>query len=520
MTLKFKVGEEILLNMTINMISNLFIFIIATLDKLNNLPNIIQGIGLALLTILIPLAIAVLADIYQKRKDKEKEFVYLDLHVILDNVFNIKLLILSVFLIFLPMFFWDILIGSYRLIAIILTSIGIILVTVIIIKVYHWIKGNIFDFRFSYLKKVKKHDDLEIVWKSIWEVTKINIQNEKEFCKIFFSKIDHLLGLPQNSLEITSKLLNDFYNFINERSIILLVVPENTFPKILEWHFKAWQNKYIYIKKYLNNKDKSKSSLNYSEILRVLHSILSNIEERSFKEQDAFSFFIHFKKHAKKYKDELVGNGNKHYYISYLFGLFYKVFFKYIEKASFSEMEPIWDQCFPEEWKISKINLVDKENKLFSNLSWKCFINWALHRIIKATEKKDFILGEVSSNLFPEVEPNLWAKFLVFVFSGFKDRVKLAIEKPWDFGPTARVKFYPGEMVKEEMYKKMSEDKEIEKQKTYELACYIFEEFSKENLKQYIKEIKDLKYPEGSDEENEKIEWLDIFNGMLEYLNK
>ena len=361
MTLKFKVGEEILLNMTINMISNLFIFIIATLDKLNNLPNIIQGIGLALLTILIPLAIAVLADIYQKRKDKEKEFVYLDLHVILDNVFNIKLLILSVFLIFLPMFFWDILIGSYRLIAIILTSIGIILVTVIIIKVYRWIKGSIFDFRFFYLKKVKKHDDLGIVWKSIWEVTKIDILDEKEFCKIFFSKIDHLLGLPQNSLKITSKLLNDFYNYISKRSIFLLLEPNITFTRILEWHFKIWQNKYIYIKKYLDGKDKSKSSFNYSEILRVLDSILSNIEERSFKEAEAFSFFIHFKKHAEKYKDELVGNGNKHYYISYLFDLFYRVFFKNIEKINFSEKRLIWDQCFPKEWKISKTNLVDKK---------------------------------------------------------------------------------------------------------------------------------------------------------------
>lgn len=519
MTLKFKVGEEILLNMTINMISNLFIFIIATLDKLNNLPNIIQGIGLALLTILIPLAIAVLADIYQKRKDKEKEFVYLDLHVILDNVFNIKLLILSVFLIFLPMFFWDILIGSYRLIAIILTSIGIILVTVIIIRVYRWIKGSIFDFRFSYLKKVKKHDDLGIVWKSIWEVTKIDILDEKEFCKIFFSKIDHLLGLPQNSLKITSKLLNDFYNYISKRSIFLLLEPNITFTRILEWHFKIWQNKYIYIKKYLGGKDKSKSSFNYSEILRVLDSILSNIEERSFKEAEAFSFFIHFKKHAEKYKDELVGNGNKHYYISYLFDLFYRVFFKNVEKINFSEKQVIWDQCFPKEWKISKTNLTDKENKLFSNLSLRCFLNWALHRISQAKEEKDFVLGEVSSNLFPEVEPNLWTKFLVFVFSGSRDRVKLAIEKPWDFGPISRVIFYSTEE-DEEIDKKIFEDMKQEKQKTYELACLLFKkEFSKENLKQYIKEIKDLKYIKGSDEENEKIEWLDIFNGMLKYLN-
>jgi len=135
------------------------------------------------------------------------------------------------------------------LIAVPFIFIGIILLVNIIFKVYRWIKGNIFDFRFSYLKRVKKYNDLETVWSSVWQVKNINIQNEKEFCKIFFSKIDHLLGLPKNSLEITSKLLNDFSNSKNKRSIILLVVPENTFPKILEWHFKIWQNKYIYILK-------------------------------------------------------------------------------------------------------------------------------------------------------------------------------------------------------------------------------------------------------------------------------
>jgi hypothetical protein len=498
----------------------LIVHFVEPLSKLNNFPNIIQGIGLALLTILIPLAIAVLADIYQKRKDKEKEFVYLDLHVILDNVFNIKLLILSVFLIFLPMFFWDILIDSYRLIAIILTSIGIILVTVIIVKVYRWIKGSIFDFRFSYLKKVKKHNDLGIVWKSIWEVTKINIQDEKEFCKIFFSKIDHLQESPKSNLKITSKLLNDFYDSISKRSIYLLLEPSITFNKILEWHFKIWQNEYIYIKKYLESKDKSKSSFNYSEILRVLDSILMNIEERSFKKLEAFSFFIYFKKHAEKYKDKLVDNGNKHYYISYLFDLFYRVFFKNVEKINFSEKLFIWDQCFPKEWKISKTNLTDKENKFFSNLSLRCFLNWAQQRISQAKEEKDFVLGEVSSNLFPEVEPNLWAKFLIFIFSSSKDRVKLAIEKPWNFGFIDRVKIYPGEIGNEEMYKKMSEDTEKEKQKTYELACYIFKEFSKENITKYIKEIKNLEYPKESNEENKKIELLDIFNELLEYLNK
>ena len=512
--------------MAIDKIYDFFIILFTKhLSKMNNFPNVIQGIGLALLTILIPLAIAVLADIYQKRKNKENEFVDLDLHIILDNVFNIRLLIFSVFLMFIPMLFWDILIGLYRLIPIILNSIGIILVTVIIIKVYRWIKGNIFDFRFSYLRKVKKDDDLGVVWKSIWGVKKINFQDEINFCKIFFSKINHLQELPKSNLKIISKLLNDFYNFINDRSISALQT-EIVFTRILEWHFKIWKNDYIFIGKYIDNKNinKVKSFLNYGEVLRVLDSILDNIEERSLTVHTAFPFFIHFKKHAEKYKDELVENGNKHFYISYLFEHFYGVFFKNIEKLDFSIKHFIWDQCFPKEWKISKTNLADEKNKLFSNLSLRCFINWALQRISQAKEEKDFVLGEVLSNLFPEVEPNLWAKFLIFIFSVSipKDRVKLAIEKPWDFGFISRIKMYPIEIGNGEMHeKKFEEDSKKERQKTYELACYLFKkEFSKENIEVYIKEIENLKYPIELPEENRRLELLYIFKEMLSYISK
>ena len=501
----------------------LIIYFIKPLVKINNFPNIIQGIGLALLTILIPLAIAVLADLYQKRKDKEKEFVNLDLHVILDNVFNIKLLIISIFIISLPILIWDILIGLDKLIAVLVIFIGLLFVIDIIFKVYHWIKGNVFDFRFTYLRKVKKHDDLEIIWKSIWEVSKIKIQNEKEFCMIFFSKIDYLLGLSQNKLKITSKLLHDFYSFINERSIFLLLEPSIAFNRILEWHFKTWQNEYTYIKKYLDPKEKVKSSFNYVEILRVLNSILDNIEERSLKENEAFSFFINFKKHAEKYKDEMIDNGNKHFYISYLFDLFYRVFFKNIEKIDFSVKLVIWDQCFPKGWKITKTNLTDKRNKLFSDLSLRCFMNWAQNRINWATEKEDFVLGEVANNLFPEINSNLFLELLVFILSGYgnKNKIKFAIEKPWNFGFSTRSKLYPIETSKDEMISKMSEDIKQEEHGTYELACFLFKnDFSKENLKQYIKEIKDLNYSKGSNEENEKIELLDLFNEMLEYINK
>jgi len=494
----------------------LIIYFIEPLSKINNFPNIIQGIGLALLTILIPLAIAVLADIYQKRKNKEKEFVYLDLHVILDNVFNIKLLILSVFLIFLPMFFWEILIGLYKLIVVPFIFTGIILLVNIIFKVSHWVKGNIFDFRFSYLGKLNRYKDLEIVWKSVWQAKNINIQNEQKFCKLFFSKIDHLLESPKNSLKITSKLLNDFYNFINERSITLLAELETTLPKILEWHFKMWQKKYTYFIK----KDKVKELGSFSQVSRILDFILTNIEERSLKGIETFSFFNHFRRHVENYKKEFIESDKKHYYISSLFNIFYRVFFKNIEKSS--ESDSIWENCFPKEWKITKSNLENKEN-IISKISLNKFLHWTQMRIWKLEENFDRDLDEVSRNLFPDVEPILWSRILIFIFSPHGDnRMKFVLERSWTFGSMGRFRTYSEdiEASKEESRRKMDEAmqlaEEAEIKNTFELACLLFKDnFSKENLEKYIKSLQELKYKKNSEKEIKRLELLNIFNEMM-----
>jgi hypothetical protein len=490
------------------------------LSKVENFPNIIQGIGLALLTILIPLAIAVLADVYQKRKNKNNEFVHLDLNVILDSVFNIRWLIFYVFLIFIPLFFWNIFISLWKLIVIILSFTGIAFLTVIIINVYHWIKGNIFAYRFSYLKKAKKDNDLEVIWKSVWESPNINIQNEKELFSIFFNKIDYLFRLSENKLKILSKLLNDFYNFIKYRPLVLLLEPNIGFNRILEWHFKSWQNKYIHIKKYSKVEDKSNITFNYSEISRALDNILSNIERRSVKDQEFYSFIIYFKKHAEKYKDEVVGNGNEHSYISNLFEQFYKTLFKSIEKTNFSAKDVLWDQCFPKNWKVTKNNLENYESRLFSNLSLSCFINWAIDRINKASEKKDIVLGEVAHNLFPGIDSNLFLEFLVIfnACSNKKNNVKYIIENPWNFGFHINTKLFPSEIGKKEAIKRMNEDMKREEQETYELVWLIFNEVtSKENLQEYIEEIKKLDYSKDSNEEVERNELLDVFEKMLSY---
>jgi len=498
----------------------LIVHFIEPLVKINNFPDIIQGIGLALLTILIPLAIAVLSDIYQKRKAEEKDFVYLDLHVILDNVFNIKLLILSVFLIFFPMFFWEIILGLDKLIAVHFTFIGILLIVDIIFKVSRWVKGNVFDFRFSYLGKLNRYKDLEIVWKSVWQVKNINIQNEQIFCKLFFSKIGHLLESPKNSLKITSKLLNDFYNFINERSITLLAELEITLPKILEWHFKIWQKKDTHFFK----KEKAKELGSFSQISRMLDFILTNIEERSLKGVEAFSFFNHFTRHVENYKKEFIESGKKYYYISSLFNIFYRVFFKNIAKSS--ESDSIWENCFPKEWKITKNNLENKEN-IISKISLNQFLHWTQMRIWKLEKDFDRDLDEVSRNIFPDVEPILWSRILILIFSPYGDnRMKFVLERSWTFGFMGRFRTCSGdiEASKEESRRKTDEAmqlaEEAEVKNTFELAYLLFKEnFSKENLDKYIKSLQELKYKENSEKEIKRLELINILNEMMKFLD-
>ena len=69
------------------------------------IPTIQQNVGLALLSILIPLAIAILQDALKKKDEyATEEFSVLDMHTILDYVFQIKYLIVFALLIFLPFF--------------------------------------------------------------------------------------------------------------------------------------------------------------------------------------------------------------------------------------------------------------------------------------------------------------------------------------------------------------------------------------------------------------------------------
>ena len=495
-----------LFNATANMASASVKLILTALEELNSLPNIFLAISITLLTILIPLAIAILTDVYQKRRDQKAEFTNLDLHVILDHIFKIKRLLISVALIFLPTLLWEISSGPFRLVETILSFTGIFFVAKTILDVYYWIKGNVFKFRFSYLRNLKNCDDMETVWRSVWEAENINIQNERQFFRVFSSTVDQLSKTDKESKTI-SKLLNDFANFINNRSIMFLGVRKVVFPKILQWHSKVWHKERAYSKQ----KKLERWSV-YDEVLRALDSIIKRITERVLKKRESYSFFRHLKSHSDIHK-------NEEEYLTHLFTIFYHVYFENVESSP--ARYNIWKRCFPLEWKITKSNLQD-ENNYISAMSLYQFLPWAQERIWKSEEELDKKLNEISNNLFPEVDPIIWSKVLIFRFSPHdpNNRIKSVIERPWNFGQVGRAKMYWGhpEGSQPQM---MKSQRESELRNTFELAIMLFKDtFSKESLESYIKNLEEMKYEEDSSEEKKRLILLDIFTKMSNFLGQ
>jgi len=487
--------------------------LIKNLEKANNLPAYLQNFGLALLAILVPLAIAIMTEIYRKKECPSEDFAELDLHIILDDVFRIKRLLIYILLMFLPYMVWDISSGTFRLLEIIISIIGICLTFKTVIDVYLWTKGSVFKYRFSYLRKLKDPTDLEVAWRSVWKTKNINPQNEKEFFEIFSVTIENKMKSIKRDLAVVPRLLDDFFRFLKERSIIFLVGFDEVFPKILELNFIAWKKRYEYIGQQ-NNKN-SKTSINWFEILRILTSIIESTEERAFEEKQAYLLFMHLQKHINSHRNECLSVKNrKRYYVEDLLGVFYQVLFE--KTLSLPQSSDLWN-VFPSEWKVTLKNIKSKEN-LIARITLNQFLKWAHQRIMYPKEEYDKQLDAISYNLFPEVDPMEWAVVLIFVFSPFSEsRVKSVIERRWTFGLLQRIRTFSIVSEFEEIAK---QQKAAEIKNTYELTILRFSNFfSKELLERSIKEAKALKYADGSGEERKRLRLIKTLQGIADFFN-
>lgn len=287
-----------------------------------------------------------------------------------------------------------------------------------------------------------------------------------------------------------------------------------TLYKILEWHYKTWKRE----KAYFNDEEKKRIWLAYSELSRVLSSIIKSIEERSLKEGESHLFFTNLKKHWTEHKDE-----DK--YLEHLFALFYRVFFENIENVP--DRDNVWIS-FPQEWLVTKSRL--GKNNFISRLSLDQFLKLAAQRIPTKKKETDVKLDILSYSLFPEVEPTVWAKLLIFLFAPMtsNNTVKDVIEHPWNFGLTGM----PSggyRLPKEDDETDARKAHEEEVRNAFELATILHEynpiipkdTFTEGNLINYRNELEGLKgkYKDDSLEEVKRSGLLHVFEEMREFLH-
>ena len=331
--------------------------------------------------------------------------------------------------------------------------------------------------------------------------------------QIFSQKIDKLFLSDKTTTILI--YLNNFLDSIDNR-LETTLTDEKIFSKTLDWHFIIWEKKYK--KSWLDN-DNLSFRENDEELFTTIEFIIKRIENSFLTGKKSLFLFKIFKKHLEKNEEVFFNSINQeiNYYVKPLFSHFLKELFIITPNLSIKEQEDIWKYYFPKEWKVTTENLED-DNNLISKISFNCFLDWAQEKILEDKEIDiDKELDLISKYLFPEVDSIIWDRLLTFVLCPYssKNKVKSAIERPWNFG-FSREKYvdYYQDQNKESFLRVRNE----KINKTIELAFFLFtSHFSNKKLESYINKLKKLTYKSQSKEENKRYQLLTIFKRMLKY---
>jgi len=492
---------------------------ILRLRQNDNISLLIQNVGLALVTILIPIFVAAYIE-------KDKTFTVVDQQLLVGYLLKGSYILLDLLLIFIPPFFWR-LIDSYilsyaqrmnivyltfRLYLIALPIIGIYGLISKASRAFSWLKGNKNISRFEFLKELKDTSVLDEIWRNIWINDSSNVEVEESFIKIFYVKIDELLRSKKENSYLILSLLEGFARNLEKRNFSnIFIMKENNFlKKILEYYR-------IFHKKYYKNSKMYLTTINdeFQDIAKKVKNFYCKKKELLIVSKIFGQHVQNIKAEENKDKEEIKE------YLNTIFNIFLPQFFDDIVKYRDSSI--FWERLFLEEWKITKKNLADYKSgeNIIVDIVRDEFEHWAVPRILTIREGIDKNMNDVIENLFPDVDPGLWAKILIFKYTPKPrgDNTIAVIERPWNFGMylsfTATRAPSEGDKDKNEEYRKKV-------QNTIELAKILYPKgFSKANIEKYIEELKGLEreYKDHSIEENKRISLLRMFEEFKEFEN-
>jgi hypothetical protein len=466
-----------------------------TLFNSPGIASLMQNIALALITVIIPFAIAILLEILQKRKDSSTDFAQLDLLVILEKIFSFKKIIIYLLFLFLPSLLWDSVVIEVKYMLFLLWLYGIVLVLTILNDLYQWVKGNNIRFRLSYLMSVDKPQDKIFAWKIVWGNT-IDSGDEIAYFSLFSKNISTLIDATEKYSNLLN-LLDIFLSKLNLRSAQFVEEPDRLFEVILKWNYRLWSRYNIERESHVRPywPDAHRIMLTTTEIIKTIEDRALN-NSRSFL---TYQFFDKLKEHLDactelSYKKELYEPLCKH-------------FFNIIKDAP--TRYDVWHSYFPSEWKITIKNLKDSP---MARLTFQVYEGWAVERIFSGTDKYDWNLEEVSRELFPDVDPIVWAPIIIFIYTpSFPDNsMRAAVEQRKSFGHMGRVHTWWGEE------KDIEEISKKELQNTIDLAFWLYSGlFTKESLERYLFDLNNLDYAVDSSTYKNKRFYIKICSRML-----
>lgn len=300
-----------------------------------------------------------------------------------------------------------------------------------------------------------------------------------------------------------ARYLGNFNEFFEQRNLYNWVIFGDLFPKILEWHC-------IFFEKY------NKYDAKYDKLFIALHEIESSLVQlvkkcviSSLQKNTSFLLFKNLKDHTKG-KDIKI--------LKELFGRSVcRPFFNNIFHSN--DRYDIWNHYFPKEWKITKETL-EEDGNIFSEIWIDGFFQWVPERIRSTGIEKDFddSLDEVAKELFPSVEPMLWAELLTFLMRPRlnNELMKSLVERRPNFGSYRMfVSSRSDGQFKLEFNKAMDK----QHQNTIELSILLFKDlFNKEKLQEFISDLKKLQYDDETMEESRRKYFISIFEEMLSLL--
>lgn len=454
--------------------------------KNDNLPQLIHNFGIALLTLLAPLAIALLIEYYKAKNSKEKPYSEIDLRVILDKVFRLKWLLLFLFIIFCLPFFWSKDIAVLNFLILVLVFCAIAGITIIILELYRWMKDEIFIYqkRIDYLRSVKNNIEFTESMSSVLkEMNNIAI-HDKEYFEIFKNRVDSLLKQNDDkSKKVVLDLFSVFSANIGKRNFNF-ISDEGLLTTFLEWYELFYQRVY-----------RDKNIAYFLPLSRGVSKDILTIYQRYFEIGNGHYFYIVLEKHIQNKPKE---------YINILFQM---LFDDGLLEIITDKKD--WDSV-PKLWKITKTNLQVADNQIVK-IFLDFYLRWCQGKIIEG-EEFDKYLEDATHKLFPEIEPLFWSDFLTYLFMG-KD-IEYVINRNSIFGLVPRAySSWEGDN------RSFNEIFAQELKKTNELISNLFKDsyYTNADIAAALKKLDDLKFDENSREEFKRLRYQKMFIKIKEY---